>query len=127
MPCLSNARHERFAQALAAGKTIDQAYRAAGYAGHRGNASTLRSKQHIRARVAELLSNAAEGAVLTKQWILDGLIEVVERGLQPKAVFRKGKLVASGSIRRLSSARSNYSAGKSACFPVALRRIRTSA
>ena len=67
------------AQALAAGKTIDQAYREAGYAAHRGNASTLRSKQHIRARVAELQSRAADGAVLNRQWVMDGLVENVER------------------------------------------------
>ena len=71
MPCLSNARYERFSQGLASGKTIDQAYREAGYVAHRGNASTLRSKQSIQARVAELLSRAAEGAVLARQWVLD--------------------------------------------------------
>ena len=94
MPCLSNARQERFCQALAAGKTIDQSYREAGYAAHRGNASTLRSKQHIQDRVAELQSRAAERAVVTKGWILDGLVEIVERSMQKKAVLHKGRLIA---------------------------------
>ena len=94
MPVLKNCRNERFAQAIAAGKTIDQSYREAGYAAHRGNASTLRSKQSIRARVAELQSLAADRVVLNKEFVINGLIEVVKRGMQPKAVFRKGKLVA---------------------------------
>jgi phage terminase small subunit len=94
MPCLSNARQERFCQGLAAGKTIDQAYREAGYAAHRGNASTLRSKQHIQARVAELQSCAAERAVLSRQWVIEGLIEIVERSMQLKAVLCKGRVIA---------------------------------
>ena len=94
MPILKNGRHERFAQGLAAGKTIDQAYREAGYAAHRGNASTLRSKQHIRARVAELQSRAAERVVLTKEFVINGLLEVVERSMQHKGVMRGGRVIA---------------------------------
>ena len=94
MPILKNSRRERFAQALASGKTATQAYAEAGYAKDRRNASRLTTNDHIRARVAELLSNAADRVVLNKEFVNNGLIEVVERGLQPKAVFRKGKLVA---------------------------------
>ena len=59
MPALTNAKHERFAQELAKGKTADDAYVEAGYKPSRANASTLRTKQNISARVAELLERAA--------------------------------------------------------------------
>lgn len=75
MPTLPNARHERFAQALAQGKTADEAYTAAGFKPNRGNAATLKAKQNIRSRVEELTSRAAEGVVLTKQWVLEQLAD----------------------------------------------------
>jgi len=56
MPVLTNARHERFAQAVAQGMTQEHAYTAAGYKGNRHHASALGTKQHIKDRVAELLS-----------------------------------------------------------------------
>lgn len=75
MPTLPNARHERFAQALAQGKTADEAYQEAGYSPNRGNASTLKAKQNIKDRVEELTSRAANGVVLTKQWVLEQLMD----------------------------------------------------
>lgn len=75
MPALANARHERFAQGLAQGKTADQAYEDAGYNPSRSAASRLSSKVNIRARVEELTSRAAEGVVLTRQWVLEQLAD----------------------------------------------------
>lgn len=75
MAPLPNARHERFAQGLANGKTADEAYQEAGFKPNRGNASTLKAKQNIQDRVKELNSRAAEGVVLTKQWVLEQLME----------------------------------------------------
>lgn len=59
MPTLKNARHERFAQELAKGKTADEAYQLAGFKANRGNASTLNQKQSIQTRVSELLAREA--------------------------------------------------------------------
>jgi phage terminase small subunit len=59
MPVLSNPRHESFAQALAKGKTADEAYASAGFKPDRGNASRLQQKDSIRQRVAEILSRAS--------------------------------------------------------------------
>ncbi|WP_455872862.1 hypothetical protein [Rhizobium yanglingense] len=42
MPVLKNARHEKFAQALAKGKTATEAYAEAGFKPHDGNAARLR-------------------------------------------------------------------------------------
>ena len=65
MPVLSNPKHERFAQGLAAGKTADEAYTDAGYRAHRGNASTLRANQSIKDRIAELQDSAAARTEIT--------------------------------------------------------------
>lgn len=57
---LSNARHERFAQGLAEGKSASAAYIGAGYSANDGNAIRLKGNERIASRVAELLK-AAEG------------------------------------------------------------------
>ena len=62
MPILSNPRHEQFAQALAKGKTADEAYAQAGFRPNRGNAATLKAKQSISDRVAEIVGRIAEKA-----------------------------------------------------------------
>ncbi len=70
---LSNARHERFAQELAKGETADAAYVAAGFKENRGNASTLKAKQIIQDRVAEILTASAERVEITKARVLEEL------------------------------------------------------
>lgn len=75
MPILTNARHERFAQALAAGKSADEAYQDAGYAPNRGNAATLKANQSVRARVAELQEKTAKKAGVTVESLTAMLIE----------------------------------------------------
>ena len=62
---LPNARHERFAQELAKGKTADEAYEAAGYAQNRGNATRLKANESVLKRVEELQGKAAEKVVIT--------------------------------------------------------------
>lgn len=53
------------AQALAKGKTADDAYGDAGFKPHRGNAARLSANESIRARVDELLTRVAEKAEWT--------------------------------------------------------------
>lgn len=67
MPPLENARHERFAQGLAKGKTQEQAYIDAGYSenGARVSASQLLTNPNVAARVAELQERAAMRVELT--------------------------------------------------------------
>ena len=62
MPILQNQRHESFAQALAQGKTADEAYAQAGYKPNRKNAWRLKTNEDIAARVAELGAKAADKA-----------------------------------------------------------------
>jgi phage terminase small subunit len=76
---LSNPRHERFAQGLAHGKSADEAYRAAGFSENRGNASRLKSNESIQSRVAELQQRVVENVSLTKEWVIEQLIDNVKR------------------------------------------------
>ncbi len=62
MPVLPNQRHEAFAQALAKGKSADEAYAEAGFKANRGNASRLKANDSILKRVTELSARSAEKA-----------------------------------------------------------------
>lgn len=55
MSALQNPQHETFCQAISRGKSSLDAYAIAGYSPNKGNASTLRSKPKIKARLLELL------------------------------------------------------------------------
>lgn len=62
---LKNARHERFAQELAKGKSQADAYIAAGFKPNRHNAARLNTNETVQARVVELKARAAEKAEIT--------------------------------------------------------------
>lgn len=72
---LKNARHERFAQELAKGKSQVDAYAAAGYEPKESNASRLIANDKVAARVRELKAKAAEKAVVTAADIAQQLDE----------------------------------------------------
>lgn len=65
MPALKNARHERFCQELAKGKSQDAAYEAAGFKPNRGNATRLKAKDSVSARLAEIQSKAEARTIVT--------------------------------------------------------------
>lgn len=103
MPVLANPRHERFAQELAKGSTADEAYKLAGYAGNRGNATTLKHKQSIQSRVTELLELAAtvdreateraiEKLAISKERVLAELAKIAFADIR-KAIKWNGYLV----------------------------------
>lgn len=73
MPVLPNAKHERFAQELARGKTASEAYVLAGYKANDGNAATLKGNQKVRDRLDEILTRAATRAEITKAKVLEEL------------------------------------------------------
>jgi hypothetical protein len=76
---LRSARHERFAQALFAGKSIVQAYADAGYARYRQNAARLlMTNDDVRTRLAELQEEAARASEITVQSICADLDEAIE-------------------------------------------------
>lgn len=97
MPPLDNQRHELFAQELAKGLSADKAYEAAGFKPNRGNAATLKQKQSISIRVAEILgereaihaqatADAIKSTALTKEWIIQTLMENVARAMRATPV-----------------------------------------
>lgn len=90
MPILANARHERFAQELAKGKTADEAYQLAGYAENRGNASTLKAKQIIKDRVDEILGAAADEVICT--------VHDIARQLDDDRLFARENVAPSAAI-----------------------------
>lgn len=78
MPILKNARRERFAQGLAAGKSATEAMAEAGYSDPR-NSTRLMNYDEIRDRVDELQSRVIQGVVLERQWVIEQLIDNVTR------------------------------------------------
>lgn len=76
MPPLENARHERFAQELAKGKTADEAYQLAGYKENRHNASRLRTNETIARRIEELQERVATRTVVTVASITEDLLRI---------------------------------------------------
>jgi len=75
MAVLKNARHEAFAQALAKGKTQEEAYQIAGYKPNRSHASRLVSKGNVAARVAELQGRLAKKVEVTLESLYGELEE----------------------------------------------------
>lgn len=91
MPALSNSQHELFAQAVVKGSNATEAYKSAGYKAT-GNAAEAAASRLLRdvkvqARIAELQSRIADGIVLTKQWVIEKLIENVKRAMSSQAVL----------------------------------------
>lgn len=75
MPVLSNPKHEAFAQALAKGKTQNEAYAEAGYRPHDGNAARLSGNERIVRRVAELQTKVAAKTEITLELLVDMFLE----------------------------------------------------
>lgn len=75
MAALSNPRHERFAQELARGKSASEAYIAAGYEESRSAASRLSTNVNVQSRVAELQERAAANVVISREWVLEQLVD----------------------------------------------------
>ena len=79
---LPNQRHERFVLGLFEGKTAEQAYEDAGYKSNDSNASRLNGDEHIQGRLAFLQSKAAEKAGIDRAWVIERLVEIVDRSMQ---------------------------------------------
>lgn len=62
MPVLRNAKHEAFAQAVARGRSQEEAYTDAGFKPHRQNASRLMTNDDVRIRLDEIKNRIAEKA-----------------------------------------------------------------
>lgn len=102
MPALQNPKHERFAQNLAAGMSLLDAYEDAGFKSDRGNAYRLQQKDAILQRVSDILDKrehieakatekAIEKLAITKQAVLSELAKIGFADIR-KAVSWRGNL-----------------------------------
>jgi phage terminase small subunit len=73
VPLLKNPRHEKFALALAEGKSATDAYALAGYKPCRQNAHRMTTKDDIQARLAEIQGAAAKASEVTIESLLSEL------------------------------------------------------
>lgn len=105
---LKNARHERFAQALVKGMTLDAAYVAAGYAENRKNAQRLKTNEGVANRVAELQAEIAANVVIDAAWVLNRAVELHHKALEAKAYsVAKGTLDIIGKHVEVQAFREN--------------------
>lgn len=107
MPILANARHERFAQELARGRSCTEAYKEAGYdcegSSAWSSASRLSRNVEVSARVRELQQLGADKAVLTEEWVISRLMQNAERAMQAEPVIggdgeAKGEFKYEGNV-----------------------------
>jgi len=102
MAVLKNARHELFAQSVASGSELNEAYVKAGFKPNNGNSSTLNQKTTIQNRIREILSQrnrkilekSAREVEVTREKILADLEEA--RQVAKKA--RNGSAMAMASL-----------------------------
>jgi hypothetical protein len=96
VPILENERHELFAQQLAQGKSASEAYVLAGFKPSRKNASRLRAKEDINARVRELQEVAAQSCEISLQSVCKELDEAIAVA---RAKGQAAPLVNAASLR----------------------------
>jgi hypothetical protein len=101
----SQIRHERFAQELANGVNASTAYVRAGFKENRGNAATLKRRQSIADRVAEILKarsdfeeqstlEAMRATGLTKAWVFTRLMRIADHEGSPAAAVKAQEVLA---------------------------------
>jgi hypothetical protein len=96
MPALKNPRHEAFAQALVDGLPAYKAYIEAGYKAHDGDASRLRRKAQVQARISELLEALAEKKLVTRE----SLAAEIDQGIVLAHKTEQSASVISGAMAK---------------------------
>jgi len=94
MPPLPKQQEEAFSQNIARGMPNQDAYEAAGYKRNRGNAARLKAKERVRKRITELQTQShqkiqsaiVKQATITRQNLVDALIENIEKSLSRRPV-----------------------------------------
>jgi len=106
VPVLRNAKHEAFAQALAKGRSQEDAYADAGFKPHRQNASRLMTNDDVRRRVEEIKGRIAEKAEWTAADRLSALKSIFDREAE------KDARVAISAIAEANKMQGSYAAAK---------------
>ena len=86
MPILENQRWELFAQGIAKGLTQGQSYVQAGYKPSPSAPSRLFENVRIKERVQELVGRKAIDVVINKQYVIEALIDNLEKSLGRRPV-----------------------------------------
>lgn len=82
---LPNPRHEKFAQARAIGKSVEDAYEIAGYRRSSSNAARLNGDERVAARIKEIQAEGAEAAAIDITRTLQELVRIGT--LDPRRMF----------------------------------------
>jgi phage terminase small subunit len=89
MAVLKNPKHELFAQELVKGQSAAEAYKLAGYGGDARSAETsgprLFRNVQVQERVQELQARVADSVVVSRQWVIERLVENANRAMQAAA------------------------------------------
>ena len=116
MPVLNNPRHEGFANLIVDGNSASAAHKEAGFSGDRRDASRMRQRKDVTARIQELtgarevkLSKATERAVERHAVTIEGLLEEAA-DIQSRAM-EAGNYAAAISAPRSASAPGKMSTG----------------
>jgi len=92
MPVLANAKHEKVAQLAAKGIDGTHAYMTvypnSSEDSARSSAATLLANPSVRARVQELSEKGAACTILTKELVINGLLELAQGDETPHSVRR---------------------------------------
>jgi phage terminase small subunit len=91
MDALPNVKQEKFAQHVASGKSLTEAYKLAGYAGDGSNASTLSRQEQVAARITQIEGYAAAAASCTKERIVSELMKMAFAEVEPIKDSTKAK------------------------------------
>jgi hypothetical protein len=103
MPILNNPRHERFANLIVDGNSACSAHKEAGFSGDRRDASRMRQRMDMTARILELT-----GAREVK------LAKATARAVEKHAVTIEGLLEEAADIQSKATEAGNYAAAISA-------------
>jgi hypothetical protein len=102
MPVLKNARHELYAQSVANGMLLDDAYEKAGYKPNQRNSSRLRKLTSVDERIAELLNERAskivEKVAIEVEYTRDVLLRKLEQAFGVAEKAKNGSAMAAAVI-----------------------------
>ena len=103
MPVLKNARAELFAQAVANGMMLEQAYSAAGFAENKkGNPSRLRNRIEVDRRITELLNKRAskviEKVAIEIEYTREKLLAELESARKVAEKAKNGSAMATATL-----------------------------
>ena len=102
MPVLKNARYELFAQSVANGKLLDDAYADAGYKPNQRNSSRLRKLTSVDERIAELLNERAskivEKVAIEIEYTREKLLAELENARRVAEKAKNGSAMAMATL-----------------------------